>query len=331
MIVYIVRRLILAATVLFAVIVFTFAVFFTGVGGGQAAYNQCGTHCTTSIVKGLEHQMGLDKPVIDQFGTYLKGVVAGRSISSGGVTSECSFPCLGWSFVQNQSVTTMVLQALPVNISMMLGGAVVFVPLALLMGVMSATKRGSPADRFIVGTSQVIGAIPYYAWALILNLYIVLQFGLLPGTLYSPITQGVGAWIHGMLAIWIIFGVFNALGYVRFVRAFMINTLTQDYVRTAKSKGMPKWRVTLIHGLHAATAPFITLLGIDIAAQLGGAIFSEQVFNVNGLGKLSINALSQSDLPVMAGAFLIGAAFIVLGNLVVDLIYTLIDPTVKLS
>lgn len=330
MIVYILRRLLLALSVVFATIVLTFSLFFSG-AGGNPAYQQCTTHCTTSIVKALDHQMGLDKPIIDQFGTYVEGLVVGRDISSGGVSQRCSAPCLGWSFVQSQSVTTMVGQVLPVTISIVVGGAVVFIPLGLLLGVVAATRRGSPVDRFVVGVSQVVGAIPYYVWALVLNLYLVLIWGVLPAVQYNPITQGPWQWFTGFFSIWVIFGVFNALAYVRYVRAFMINTLSADYVRTARSKGVGEMRVIVSHALRAAIAPFLTLIGIDLAGQLSGSIFTEQVFNVLGMGKLSINSLTQSDLPVMAGTVLVGAVFIVLGNLIVDMMYAVVDPTVTLS
>ncbi|NNG41278.1 ABC transporter permease [Flexivirga sp. ID2601S] len=332
MIVYLARRLLLAASVLVATIVLTFGLFFTGPAKDAVAYQLCGTHCTTDVVKATNHRLGLDEPVINQFGTYLKGLVAGREIKSNGqVIGKCDAPCLGWSYIQSQSVTTMVKNALPVTLSIVFGSMLIFVPLGLLLGVVSGRNRGSPLDRVLVGTSQVISNVPYYAVALILNLYLIFQWHLLPGTQYVPISQDFGGWFKGFLGIWIIFGLFNAMLYVRFVRTFMINTLSQDYVRTARSKGISERKVVWGHALRATLAPYLTLLGLDIGLSLAGAIFTEQIFNVQGLGQLAIRSLGQSDLPVIAGTVLVGAVFIILANLIVDLLYVVVDPTVKLT
>lgn len=332
MIVYIARRLLLAISVLFATIVLTFALFFVGPSKDAVAYQLCGTHCTNQLVQATNHRLGLDQPVVSQFGEYIKGLVVGRDIKSDGeVTGRCDAPCLGWSYVQSQSVTTQVKQVLPVTFAIVFGGMVVFVPLGLLLGVITGRNRGSPLDRFLVGTSQVISSMPYFAVALILNLYLIFTWKVLPATGYTPLTQDPGAWFKGFLAIWVIYGIFNAMLYVRYVRAFMINTLSSDYVRTARSKGISERRVVWGHALRATLAPYLTLIGVDVSLQLTGAIFTESVFNVLGIGRLALNAISTSDLPVISGTVLVGAAFIVLGNLLVDLLYVTVDPTVKLT
>ncbi|WP_265446908.1 ABC transporter permease [Flexivirga meconopsidis] len=332
MIVYIARRLLLAISVLFATIVLTFGLFFTGPAKDAVAYQLCGTKCTNQIVEQTNHRLGLDRPVISQFGDYIKGVVAGRDIKSDGVvTGHCDAPCLGWSYVQSQSVTTMVKQALPVNLAIVFGAAFLYIPLGLLLGVMSGRTRGSPLDRTLVGVSQVVGNMPYYAVALILNLYLIFQWHLLPGTQYIPLTQDPGGWFKGFLGIWLIFGLFNAMLYVRYVRTFMINTLSTDFVRTARSKGISERKVVWNHALRATLAPYLTLIGLDIGLSLAGSIFTEQIFNVSGLGQLAILSLRQSDLPVIAGTVLVGAVFIILANLIVDLLYVVVDPTVKLT
>lgn len=332
MIVYIARRLLLAISVMFATVVLTFGLFFAGPSKDAVAYQLCGTHCTTKIVKATNHRLGLDQPVVSQFGEYMKGLVVGRDITSDGeVTGHCAAPCLGWSYVQSQSVTTQVKQVMPVTFAIVFGGMVVFVPLGLLLGVVCGRNRGSPLDRVIVGASQVISSMPYFAVALILNLYLIFTWKVLPATEYTPLTQSPGDWFIGFLAIWVIYGIFNSMTYVRFVRAFMINTLSSDFVRTARSKGISERTVVWRHALRATVAPYLTLIGVDVATQLSGAIFTEQVFNVLGIGRLALNAIGTSDLPVIAGTVLVGAGFIVLGNLIVDLLYVAVDPTVKLT
>lgn len=332
MIVYIARRLLLAISVLFATIVLTFGLFFTGPAKDGVAYQICGTKCTNQRVHDINHGLGLDKPVVDQFGTYIKGLVVGRDITNDGeVTGHCAAPCLGWSYVQSQSVTDQVKQVMPVTFTIVLGGMVVFVPLGLLLGVICGRNRGSTLDRILVGVSQVISSMPYYAVALILNLYLIFTWKLLPATGYTPLTQSPGTWFTGFIAIWIIFGLFNAMLYVRYVRAFMIGTLASDFVRTARSKGISERRVVWRHALRATVAPYLTLVGVDVALQLSGSIFTEQVFNVRGIGRLSLDAIGTNDLPVIAGTVLVAATFIVLGNLIVDLLYVAVDPTVKLT
>ncbi|HWC22035.1 MAG TPA: ABC transporter permease [Flexivirga sp.] len=332
MIVYIARRLLLAISVLFAAIVLTFGLFFTGPAKDGVAYQICGTKCTNQKVHDINHSLGLDKPVVQQFGTYVKGLVAGRDITNDGqVTGHCDAPCLGWSYVQSQSVTDQVKQVMPVTFAIVFGGMLIFVPLGLLLGVVCGRNRGSPLDRFLVGASQVISSMPYYAVALILNLYLIFTWKVLPATGYTPLTQDPGTWFTGFIAIWIIFGLFNAMLYVRYVRAFMINTLSSDFVRTARSKGIPERTVVWRHALRATLAPYLTLIGVDVALQLSGSIFTEQVFNVRGIGRLGLDAISTNDLPVIAGTVLVGATFIVLGNLLIDLLYVAVDPTVKLT
>nr|WP_281379667.1 ABC transporter permease [Flexivirga oryzae] len=207
----------------------------------------------------------------------------------------------------------------------------VWIPLGLLLGVVCGRNRGSPLDRAIVGVSQVISSMPYFAVALIFNLYLVFSWRVLPATSYTPVSESPGTWFTGFLAIWVIYGIFNSMAYVRFIRAFMINTLSSDFVRTARSKGISERRVVWRHALRATVAPYLTLVGVNVSLELTGAIFTEQVFNVLGIGRLALNAISTSDLPVIAGTVLVGAAFIVLGNLLVDLLYVAVDPTVKLT
>lgn len=332
MIVYLLRRLLLAVSVIVAAIVLTFGIFFTGPAKEAVAYQLCGSHCTNAIVKATNDRLGLNRPVIDQFGDYIKGVAVGREIKSGNqVIGHCDAPCLGWSYIQQQSATTMVWNVMPVTFAIVFGSMFLFVPLGLILGVICGKNRGSPLDRALVGVSQVISNVPYYAVALILNLYLIFSWHLLPGTQYIPLTQDPWGWFKGFLGIWIIFGLFNSMLYVRYVRTFMINTLSADYVRTARSKGISERKVVWDHALRATLAPYLTLIGLDIGVSLSGAIFTEQIFGVTGIGKLALNSLAQSDLPVISATVLVGAVFIVLANLIVDLLYVVVDPTVKLT
>lgn len=329
MLVYVLRRLALSLSVIIATVSVTFVLFF--VGPNDPAGAMCGTRCTPQRVAQIEDSLGLNQPKIEQYGNYMKGLVAGRDIVNGGFTSHCDAPCLGWSFQQNRSVTTMVMERLPVTASIVLGGAIVYVIVGLLLGVITARARGTFLDRIVVGLSQFVPAIPYYVLALLFYLYLVRLNPILPFTQWVNPLDSPSGWFMGMLGVWVIYGLIASTGYVRYVRSFMINNLSQDFVRTARSKGISERKVVINHALRAAIAPFVTLVGLSMATELSGAIFTERIFQVQGMGMLALNSLTQQDLPVIMGVVIVAAGFVTVANLIVDLIYGLIDPRVKLS
>ncbi|MDQ2852452.1 MAG: ABC transporter permease, partial [Actinomycetota bacterium] len=182
--VYILRRLVLAASVVFAAITLVFVIFFVGPSDPAAAL--CGKNCTVARVAQINATLGLNQPAIVQFLHYLQGLFVGRDISSGGVTSHCGAPCLGWSFYQNTSVTKLVEQAFPVTLSIVAGAAFIFVVTGLTLGILAAKYRGTWIDRLLVGTSQVIASVPYYVWALLFFLYTMVVHAIFPSSGYTP-------------------------------------------------------------------------------------------------------------------------------------------------
>jgi peptide/nickel transport system permease protein len=330
--IYILRRLALSVSVVFAAIVATFAIFFLGPSDPAGAFCGQGQNCTPERVAIIKKSLGLDEPKTTQFVHYIEGVVVGRDIGdSENSVKHCPAPCLGWSYRSNRPVTDMVLERFPVTLSLVAGGVVVYVTLALLFGVLAARFRGRLIDRVIVGVSQFVPAIPYYIAALMFYLYFMVFYAIIPRSSYTSITESPWAWFTGLLGVWLFWGAFASTGYIRYVRASMIDTQGQDYVRTARSKGISEKRVMYRHALRAAIAPFITLVGISIAFELTGSIFTERIFNIQGMGLLALDSFNTGDLPVIAGVVVITATFVTVGNLIVDMLYGVVDPRVKLS
>ncbi|WP_018155686.1 ABC transporter permease [Demetria terragena] len=325
MLVYIFRRLLLGISVMFGVIVVTFSIFFLGPNDPAGAI--CGEQCTAERYESVVKSLGLDKPKTEQFTTYTKGLFVGTETE----VRKCDAPCLGWSYIQNRPVTDMVLEALPVTTSLIAGGVIVYVSIALLFGVLAARHRATWIDRTIVTVSQLIGSVPYFVIALLFYLYVMVIWGVLPRPEYSPISDGPIQWAIGMSGVWLFWGGVASCSYIRYVRASMIDTQNQDYVRTARSKGLSERTISVKHALRAAIAPFVTLVGLNVGLEFAGSIFTETIFNINGMGNLAIDSFNTGDLPVIAGVVLVGAFFVVTLNLIVDLLYGVVDPRVKLS
>lgn len=325
MLVYIVRRLLLGISVMVGAVVVTFTIFFLGPSDPATAV--CGEQCTPQREAIVVKSLGLDKPKTEQFATYAKGLVLGNKTD----VRNCEKPCLGWSYKQNRPVSEMVMEALPVTASLIAGGVIVYVLLALIFGVLAARHRATWIDRSIVTGTQLIGAVPYFVLALVFYLYVMVYYGLLPRPSYTSPLDSPVSWFVGMLGVWFFWGAVASTGYTRYVRASMIDTQSQDYVRTARSKGLPERTIAVKHALRAAIAPFATLVGLNIGLEFGGSIFTERIFNLKGMGNLAITSFENDDLPVISGVVLVGAVFIIAMNLIVDLLYGVVDPRVKLS
>ena len=327
MLLYILRRLVSAISVVFVTIVASYALFL--LAPTDPAGTICGPKCTPDKVQEITKNLNLDKPAVTQIADYLKGIVVGRDMELGGTVRHCGAPCLGYSFPTSQPVTKILLQALPVTRSIVLGGAIIYSVVGLLSGTLAARYRSSTLDRVAVGTSLVINSVPYFVVALLVALY--LTRGFLPRPEWHPITQNPLLWATGMLAAWLTLGLTNAASYTRYSRASMIEALGQDFVRTARSKGISERRVVYRHGVRAALTPVVTILGLDIAYQFVNTLFTESIFGLPGLGVMTLRAFAQYDLPVLLGSVIIGAVVLVMMNLIVDIIYTVLDPRVRLG
>ena len=318
---YLIRRLIWAA-VLFAVITMvTFVIFF--IIPVDPAKQACGQRATATCINLAKKEFGLDKPVYSQYIRFMKKLVVHQD--------------LGRSYVTRQPVNKTVLNAAPVTAALVLGGAIFWMLIAVPIGVLSALKPRSLLDRVsMVGVLVGISAHPVWI-GLILSYLIGFKLGWTPITGYAdffnPATGEGGPvqWFHHMILPWITFMILFCALYVRMIRANVMEASNEDYVRTARAKGAPERLVLRSHILRNAMLPVVTMLGMDIGAALGGAIFTETIFSLPGLGNEAILSITQFDLPVTQGIVIFGTLSIILFNLLVDLLYAAIDPRIRLS
>ena len=318
----------MAISVLLVALVATFVLFFAG--PADPAQAMCGElRCTPQKLKDITHSLRLDRPVPEQFVEYFKGLFVGREITQSGSATNCSAPCLGYSFRTQQEVKGAILSKFPSTATLAVLAMGVFLTVGISTGVLAARRRGSSLDRFVVGFSQVFGAIPYYILALLFALYFTVLFQILPRAV--GLNAGIGPWFVGMIAPAIVLGLYTSTSYVRYTRASMVDTLAQDYVRTARSKGISETRVVYRHALRAAISPVVTILGLDMAALLSGTLITEQIFGVDGVGRLAIQSVFNDDLPIIMGTVMIGCFLVVTMNLVVDIAYSFVDPRVRLT
>jgi peptide/nickel transport system permease protein len=326
---FIIRRLLLAVTTLFAISIITFLLFFAV--PSSPAQVMCGKNCSPEQVAATEHRLGIDRPLTVQYGVFIKGIFVGRTIGSGDFVRQCPAPCLGYSFRTDEPVTDVLKRTVPVTMSIVVGAAVMWLLIGVTLGMTSALRRGTLFDRVAIGLSLVGASLQVYFFGLVLLLVFVYGTGLLPAPSYTPLTQNPARWALGLLLPWITLGFLNAALYARLSRAQMLETLSEDFVRTARAKGLPKRTVYIRHALRAAITPLVTIAGLDIGASLGGTVITESIFGLQGLGRVSVQAVNDLNLPIVLATVLLAAFFIVITNIVVDVLYAVIDPRVRLS
>jgi peptide/nickel transport system permease protein len=330
---YLIRRLFNAVLTLLVVTAVTFGIFFLvpKATGSDPALLYIGKTSDAASVEGIRVKMGLNDPIVVQYGKFLKGLVVGRDYANGPDVNHCPAPCLGYSFKTDQEVTPLLLSDLPVTLSLALGAAVLWLIMGISTGVISALRRGTILDRTVMGGALAGVSLPIYFTGLLASAIFVYWLGWLPQGQYVPFTENPGEWFIQLLLPWITLAFLFAATYARLTRANMLETLGEDYVRTARAKGLRERTVIGKHALRSGLTPIVTIFGLDLGALLGGAVLTETVFNLRGLGYQALTAIRGNDLPIILGVTLIAAFFIVFANLVVDLVYGFIDPRVRLA
>jgi peptide/nickel transport system permease protein len=330
---YLIRRLINAVLTLLAVTLVTFFVFFMvpKITGNDPALLYIGKQADAASVAGIRVKLGLNDPILVQYGKFLKGLVAGRDYANGPDVQHCPAPCLGYSFKTNQEVWPLLLSDLPVTVSLAIGAAVIWVIMGVVFGVISALRRGTIWDRSVMTIALAGVSLPIYFTGLLALAIFGYWLGWFDDTSYTPITENPWQWFHGLVLPWITLALLFAATYARLTRANMLETLGEDYIRTARAKGLRERVVIGKHALRSGLTPLVTVFGLDLGALLGGAVLTEAVFNLRGLGYQALSGIRTNDLPIILGVTLFAAFFIVIMNLVVDLLYGVIDPRVRLG
>jgi len=332
---YIIRRLFAAVVLLFIVSMITFAIFFVipKLGGGTPetlASRYVGRAATAETVRLTAERLGFYDPILVQYGNWLKGIFVGADYDYGPAVDHCPAPCLGYSFRTNQPVLPDLLDRLPVTLSLASGAAILWLIAGISVGTLSALRKGSFLDRMSMGVALAGVSLPIFFTGLISLAFFSYQLGwTAPGGSYTPITENVGDWAYALLLPWITLAFQFSAQYARLTRAGMLETMNEDFIRTARAKGLVERKVVVKHGLRGALTPILTIFGLDIGLLLGGAVLTESAFSLKGLGQYAIDAIKNYDLPKVMGVTIMAAFFIVLANLVVDLLYAVVDPRVR--
>ena len=282
-------------------------------------------------LKLLEHKFGFDLPWYQQYWHWLHGIFFGQALTDGTTTVYCHAPCFGYSFQQNTPVGTLIWQALPVSLSLAVGAAMLWLVGGVLIGTLSGLHPGSILDRAGMTTALAGVSLPIFFTGPLLLLIFEYRLKWVTDTTYAPITSNPAQWFESMILPWIALAFLFAALYARLTRANMIETMGEDYIRTARAKGLPRRSVVVKHGLRAALTPIVTIFGIDLGQLIGTTVITETVFNLRGLGWLSVTSIRQHDLPVIMGVTLVAAFALVIANLLVDILYAFVDPRVRLA
>ncbi|MER7394045.1 ABC transporter permease [Streptomyces sp. NPDC000151] len=325
---YLAGRIAGLVLILFMVCLFTFLIFFKL--SPEPALMICGKTCTPERVDQIRSVLGIDQPFLTQFGDFLGGLFTGRDYGSGANLVHCPAPCLGYSFQTNQAVWDMVVSRLPVSATVAIGAAVLWLLAGVTAGLLGAVKEGTWWDRSVMNLSLGGASIPNYVLALALQYVLVVQLQWLPFPSAVAFGDDPVRWFESYLMPWIVLATGYACLYSRLTRANVIDTLAENFMRTARSKGLPPLLTMRRHALRPALTPITTIFGMDFAALLGGALITETVFGLNGVGKMAADSIAKNDQPVIMAVTLLAAFFVVVGNVVVDLVYTGLDPRVRI-
>jgi peptide/nickel transport system permease protein len=327
---YLIRRLFWAGVMFIAVTIVSYIIFF--LVPAEPARLICGAQCPPDQVERVRKEVGLDDPVYVQYLRFLGGLMP-VDLSP----LQLKTPSLGRSYATRQSVNEIIKSAAPITASLVIGGAILWMLVAVPIGVLSALRPRSLLDRTAM-VFVLIGISAHPVWiGLILIYFVGYRAGLTPLGGYcdmiNPSTDcgGHAEWAHSLVLPWITFSILFAALYVRMIRANVLEAMNEDYVRTARAKGAPEWLVMRSHVLRNAMLPVVTMLGMDIGLALGGAVFTETVYGLPGLGKRALEALEGFDLPAVMGIVVFATVCVIVFNLIVDLLYAVIDPRIRLS
>ena len=316
---YLFRRVLQGIFVLWLITVAVFALFF--LVPNNVARTLAGRQATPKTIAIVEHRLGLDQPAWKQYLTFLNNAIHGN---------------LGYDYYHQVPVTHVIGQAFPITLSLALGAAIIWMVLGVFSGVLSAVHPRSVADRSVTGFALFFYSMPSFLLGIMMIYLLYYRLTLagvtwFPAGDYVPFSQSPTSWAQHMILPWFTLALLLAATYTRLTRSSMLDVLGEDYIRTARAKGLKERRVIYRHALRSALTPVVTQFGIDIGQLIGGVVVVETVFSMPGLGKTAVDAINQQDLPVIIGVVLIAAAAVVIANIVVDFAYAALDPRVRLA
>jgi peptide/nickel transport system permease protein len=316
---YVIRRVLWAILVVLIVTMITFAIFYL-LPSGDPAVRFAGKSPTPETIAQVREQFGLDKPWYGQYGVFIKNLVTG---------DEWGWPGLGFSYDTRIPVRDELLERAPRTLWLIFGSAVIWLILGVSIGVLSALKPRSLWDRFAM-TFALFGVSAPVFWLGLIALYIFWEkLGVLPGTGYVALSESPKDWFLHLILPWCVLALLYAAFYARITRGSLMETMGEDYIRTARAKGLSERSVVVKHGLRSSLTPIVTMFGMDIALLVGGAVITESVFNIQGLGNWAISSTFGGDLPAVVGVVLVAAIAVALMNLIVDIVYAWLDPRVR--
>jgi peptide/nickel transport system permease protein len=312
MVSYILRRVLSTVPVMAIVALFVFSLLY--IAPGDPAAIIAGDQASPDDIERIRQGLGLDRPFLVQFGSWLWRILHGD---------------LGTSIFTNLPVSSLIAQRIEPTLSLMLLTLVLTIVVAVPLGVLAAWKAGSWVDRTIMAFAVFAFSLPVFVVGYVLAFVFALQFEWLPVQGYTPLAEGFWPWLHNLILPAIALGCVYIALIARITRASMLEVLQQDYIRTARAKGLDQRSILFVHALKNAAVPIITVIGIGVALLIGGAVVTESVFAIPGLGRLTIDAILRRDYPVIQGIVLMFSFLYVLVNLMVDLTYTLVDPRIR--
>lgn len=334
---FLIRRILLGIFVLWVVSMAVFYMFFklNSSGPNAVASRICGKQCSQQQINQVKQRLYLDAPLPKQYWYFLFGY-PGKDTPNGPPRDHgLLHGDLGYSYVNQQSVNTILKDAFPITLSLAVGSAILWLIMGIASGVWSAIRPRSLLDRTFTFMALFFYSMPTFVLGVLLLLLLFYQLTVhgvswFPAGGYTNITDNPGQWARHLLLPWFTLAAVTSAAYTRLTRGSMLDVLGEDYIRTARAKGLSERRVVFRHGLRAALTPIVTQFGIDLGTLLGGAIITEVVFDLPGLGFQSIRAITSNDLPIIIGVVVIATTAIVVANLIIDIMYAVLDPRVRL-
>ena len=293
----------------------------------------CGQRCNEQIIEANRIRLGLDKPLYEQYFLFISGIFLGRTYGAGSAAFTCPAPSFGYSFNENACVTDMITEALPITINLAIGALILWLTVGIGLGIVAAKFKNRWPDTgssvfVLLGTS-----LPTFVTGLALLIWVTIKWKIIPLSLtgYTSLIDNPYKYFQYFILPWITLAIAYAALYTRFTRAALLETLGEDYIRTARAKGVGEQKVFFKHTLRAVLAPLITMASLDFAGLIGGAIITETIFNLPGLGRLTLRSVYEFDLSVVLATTILAATVVIVMNLIVDMLYAVLDPRVRLT